>query len=208
MRPQRYNSYDVLIRVGVGKSALLLRFCDDEWTPSFTPTIGVDFKSRTFEIDDNRSLWDTAGQERYRAISNSYYRGAEGIILVYDVTNVESFNNISTWHSDIIKHAPEEVNLILVGNKCEGLEKPLVTEDQGRQLAEKLGIKFIQTSAKANLCVEEAFSTILRDIRKRLIDTGRFPFASGAPKTSTDDLHTESGKLDNRTNTTLTSCCT
>ncbi|KDN39605.1 hypothetical protein RSAG8_08761, partial [Rhizoctonia solani AG-8 WAC10335] len=106
--------YDFLIKLlligdsGVGKSCLLLRFCDDAWTPSFITTIGIDFKIRTIELDGKRiklQIWDTAGQERFRTITTAYYRGAMGILLVYDVTDEKSFNNIRTWHANVEQHA-------------------------------------------------------------------------------------------------------
>ncbi|KAG6874164.1 GTPase Ypt2 [Termitomyces sp. Mi166 len=177
--------YDFLIKwisflKGVGKSCLLLRFCDDAWTPSFITTIGIDFKIRTIELDGKRiklqiSLtivqWDTAGQERFRTITTAYYRGAMGILLVYDVTSENSFNNIRTWHANIEQHASEGVNKILIGNKSDWTDKKVVTEEQGRELAAELGIKFMETSAKANDGVEEAFFTLARDIKTRLIDS-------------------------------------
>ncbi|CAA7267697.1 unnamed protein product [Cyclocybe aegerita] len=150
---------------GVGKSCLLLRFCDDAWTPSFITTIGIDFKIRTIELDGKRiklQIWDTAGQERFRTITTAYYRGAMGILLVYDVTDERSFNNIRTWHANIEQHASEGVNKILIGNKSDWTDKRAVTEEQGRELANELGIKFMETSAKVNEGVEEAFFTLAR----------------------------------------------
>lgn len=172
--------YDFLIKLlligdsGVGKSCLLLRFCDDAWTPSFITTIGIDFKIRTIELDGKRiklQIWDTAGQERFRTITTAYYRGAMGILLVYDVTDEKSFNNIRTWHSNVEQHASEGVNKILVGNKSDWTDKKAVTEEQGRALANEFGIKFMETSAKANDGVEDAFFTLARDIKTRLIDS-------------------------------------
>jgi len=172
--------YDFLIKLlligdsGVGKSCLLLRFCDDAWTPSFITTIGIDFKIRTIELDGKRiklQIWDTAGQERFRTITTAYYRGAMGILLVYDVTDEKSFNNIRTWHSNIEQHASEGVNKILIGNKCDWDEKRAVTLEDGRKLADEFGLRFLETSAKANEGVEEAFFTLARDIKTRLIDS-------------------------------------
>ncbi|KIO16620.1 hypothetical protein M407DRAFT_231220 [Tulasnella calospora MUT 4182] len=161
--------YDFLI-----KSCLLLRFCDDAWTPSFITTIGIDFKIRTIELDGKRiklQIWDTAGQERFRTITTAYYRGAMGILLVYDVTDERSFANIRTWHANIEAHASEGVNKILVGNKCDWEDKRIVTKEQGQELADELGVKFIETSAKINEGVEDAFFTLARDIKTRLIDS-------------------------------------
>ncbi|KAG1829498.1 rab-type small GTP-binding protein [Suillus fuscotomentosus] len=172
--------YDFLIKLlligdsGVGKSCLLLRFCDDAWTPSFITTIGIDFKIRTIELDGKRiklQIWDTAGQERFRTITTAYYRGAMGILLVYDVTDERSYNSIRTWHANIEQHASEGVNKILIGNKSDWTDKRAVPEIQGRALADELGMKFMETSAKANEGVEEAFFTLARDCKTRLIDS-------------------------------------
>ncbi|KZT58469.1 rab-type small GTP-binding protein [Calocera cornea HHB12733] len=172
--------YDFLIKLlligdsGVGKSCLLLRFCDDAWTPSFITTIGIDFKIRTIELDGKRiklQIWDTAGQERFRTITVAYYRGAMGILLVYDVTDERSFNNIRTWYSNVEQHASEGVNKILIGNKCDWDDKRAVTVQQGEELANELGVRFLETSAKQNINVEEAFFSLARDIKARLLDT-------------------------------------
>ncbi|KAJ3249279.1 GTP-binding protein [Chytriomyces hyalinus] len=201
MSTSKNASYDYLIKLlligdsGVGKSCLLLRFSDDSFTPSFITTIGIDFKIRTIELDGKRiklQIWDTAGQERFRTITTAYYRGAMGIILVYDVTDERSFKNIRNWIHNIEQNASEGVNKILVGNKCDMLEKKVINKDQGQTLADEYGIKFLETSAKSNIGVEETFFTLARsptnlifgsivihivffqfnrDIKKRLIDT-------------------------------------
>ncbi|KAL0074637.1 ras family-domain-containing protein [Phycomyces blakesleeanus] len=180
MTTAKSASYDYLIKLlligdsGVGKSCLLLRFSDDSFTPSFITTIGIDFKIRTIELDGKRiklQIWDTAGQERFRTITTAYYRGAMGILLVYDVTDERSFANVRNWFSNIEQHASEGVNKILIGNKCDMVEKRVIAEEQGQELATELGIRFMETSAKANIGVEEAFFDLARDIKKRLIDT-------------------------------------
>lgn len=178
--PAPQQSYDMLAKMlligdsGVGKSCLLLRFCDDAWTPSFITTIGIDFKIRTTELEGKRiklQIWDTAGQERFRTITTAYYRGAMGILLVYDVTDERSFNNIRTWHANVEQHASEGVNKILIGNKCDWTDKKVITEQQGQELADELGLKYLETSAKSNINVEEAFFALARDIKERLIDS-------------------------------------
>lgn len=172
-------AYDYLIKLlligdsGVGKSCLLLRFSDDSFTPSFITTIGIDFKIRTIELEGKRiklQIWDTAGQERFRTITTAYYRGAMGILLVYDVTDEKSFNNIRNWIRNIEQHATESVNKILIGNKCDMVEKKVVDSARGKALADEYGIKFLETSAKNSINVEEAFITLAKDIKKRLID--------------------------------------
>jgi len=202
--------YDFLIKLlligdsGVGKSCLLLRFCDDAWTPSFITTIGIDFKIRTIELDGKRiklQIWDTAGQERFRTITTAYYRGAMGILLVYDVTDDRSFNNIRTWHANIEQHASEGVNKVLIGNKSDWTDKRAVSEEDGRELAEELGIKFIETSAKINEGVEDAFFTLARDIKARLIDSQAD--AANAPSSAAP----VSIKVNQPTSIQAPSCC-
>ncbi|KAJ3669175.1 hypothetical protein LUZ60_011125 [Juncus effusus] len=177
--------YDYLIKLlligdsGVGKSCLLLRFSDGSFTTSFITTIGIDFKIRTIELDNKRiklQIWDTAGQERFRTITTAYYRGAMGILLVYDVTDESSFNNIRNWIRNIEQHASDNVNKILVGNKADMDEsKRAVPTAKGQALADEYGIKFFETSAKTSLNVEEVFFSIARDIKQRLADSDAKP---------------------------------
>ncbi|PWY69805.1 putative rab GTPase SrgA [Aspergillus sclerotioniger CBS 115572] len=160
---------------GVGKSCCLLRFSEDSFTPSFITTIGIDFKIRTIELDGKRvklQIWDTAGQERFRTITTAYYRGAMGILLVYDVTDERSFQNIRTWFSNVEQHASEGVHKILIGNKCDWEEKRAVSTEQGQQLADELGIPFLEVSAKNNINIEKAFYDLASDI-KRGMDTSK-----------------------------------
>ncbi|CAL9118977.1 unnamed protein product [Musa acuminata var. zebrina] len=165
--------------IGVGKSCLLLRFSDGSFTTSFITTIGIDFKIRTIELDGKRiklQIWDTAGQERFRTITTAYYRGAMGILLVYDVTDESSFNNIRNWIRNIEQHASDNVNKILVGNKADMDEsKRAVPTAKGQALADEYGIKFFETSAKTNLNVEQVFFSIARDIKQRLAETDNKP---------------------------------
>lgn len=110
------------ITSGVGKSCLLLRYSDDSFTSSFITTIGIDFKIKSIAIDDAKvklQIWDTAGQERFRTITTAYYRGAMGILLVYDVADENSFNNVRNWMRQIEQNAAENVNRVLIGNKCD-----------------------------------------------------------------------------------------
>ncbi|CEL92628.1 unnamed protein product [Vitrella brassicaformis CCMP3155] len=173
--------YDYLFKLlligdsGVGKSCLLLRFADDTYTDSFISTIGVDFKIRTIELDGKTvklQIWDTAGQERFRTITSSYYRGAHGIIIVYDVTDKESFLNVKNWIAEIDKYATENVNKLLVGNKCDLASKKVVSYDEGKELADQLGIRFLETSAKNSHNVEQAFHIMAGEIKSRVQAAG------------------------------------
>ena len=151
----------------VGKSSLFLRFVDDIWNDTFIPTIGVDFKIKTFEIDSKKikmQIWDTAGQERFKNIIASYYRGAHGILLLYDVTDKDSFKNLSNWLIEIEKNASKNVLKVLIGNKSDLEDKRVVSYNQGKEFADTYGLKFIETSAKKNLNVNEAFETLGREL--------------------------------------------
>ncbi|AYU79957.1 ras-related protein RAB1A [Leishmania donovani] len=179
--------YDYLFKLlligdsGVGKSCLLLRFADDSYTDSYISTIGVDFKIRTLNLESKvikLQIWDTAGQERFRTITSSYYRGAHGIIIVYDTTDMESFNNVKTWLSEIEKYASENVNKILVGNKCDLVTKKAVDTQMAKDFADSLGIPFLETSAKNSTNVEEAFIQMASGIKARLAVSGEVKSAS------------------------------
>lgn len=155
---------------GVGKSCLLLRFADDTYTESYISTIGVDFKIRTIDIDGKTiklQIWDTAGQERFRTITSSYYRGAHGIIVVYDTTDLESFNNVKQWLHEIDRYASDNVNKLLVGNKSDLVGKRVVSYEQAMDFADSLGIEFIETSAKNATNVEKAFLMMASQIKNR-----------------------------------------
>ncbi|XP_019500727.1 PREDICTED: LOW QUALITY PROTEIN: ras-related protein Rab-1B [Hipposideros armiger] len=169
--------YDYLFKLlligdsGVGKSCLLLRFADDTYTESYISTIGVDFKIRTIELDGKTiklQIWDTAGQERFRTITSSYYRGAHGIIVVYDVTDQESYANVKQWLQEIDRYASENVNKLLVGNKSDLTTKKVVDNTTAKEFADSLGIPFLETSAKNATNVEQAFMTMAAEIKKRM----------------------------------------
>jgi len=169
--------YDYLFKLlligdsGVGKSCLLLRFADDTYTESYISTIGVDFKIRTVQLEEKTiklQIWDTAGQERFRTITSSYYRGAHGIIVVYDITDAESFNNVKQWLHEIDRYASENVNKLLVGNKSDMTSKRAVQFDSGKEFADSLGIEFIETSAKNATNVEKAFLAMTSSIKSRM----------------------------------------
>ncbi|XP_072349048.1 ras-related protein Rab-8B-like isoform X1 [Scyliorhinus torazame] len=167
------RGYDHLFKLlligdsGVGKTCLLFRFCDDAFNTTFISTIGIDFKIKTVEFDGKKiklQIWDTAGHERFRTITSAYYRGAMGIMLVYDITQEKSFDNVKNWIRDIEEHASTDVERMILGNKCDVNEKRKVPKERGEKLAIDYGIKFLETSAKSSLNVEEAFSTLTRDI--------------------------------------------
>eukprot|EP01094_Clydonella_sp_ATCC50884_P009771 TRINITY_DN192_c0_g1_i3.p2 TRINITY_DN192_c0_g1~~TRINITY_DN192_c0_g1_i3.p2 ORF type:complete len:218 (+),score=103.05 TRINITY_DN192_c0_g1_i3:45-656(+) len=180
--------YDYLFKLlligdsGVGKSCLLLRFADDTYTESYISTIGVDFKIRTIQMDGKSiklQIWDTAGQERFRTITSSYYRGAHGIIVVYDVTDQVSFNNVKQWLQEIDRYACESVNKLLVGNKSDLSTKKVVDYNTAKEFADGLGIPLLETSAKNATNVEEAFVTMTKEIKGRMANSGGGAAAGG-----------------------------
>ncbi|CAM8978950.1 unnamed protein product [Rhodiola kirilowii] len=169
--------YDYLFKLlligdsGVGKSCLLLRFADDSYLDSYISTIGVDFKIRTVEQDGKAiklQIWDTAGQERFRTITSSYYRGAHGIIIVYDVTDEESFKNVKQWLNEIHRYASDNVNKLLVGNKCDLTDNRAISYETAKAFADEIGIPFLETSAKDAINVEQAFMAMSADIKTRM----------------------------------------
>jgi Ras-related protein Rab-1A len=169
--------YDYLFKIiivgdtGVGKSCVLLRFVDEAFTDSYISTIGVDFKIKTIELDGKTiklQLWDTAGQERFRTITSSYYRGTNGVVLVYDVTDITSFNSIKQWLSEVERYASPNTLKLLIGNKSDLNHKRVIPYEQGLAYAKDLDIPFIETSAKNNNGIKEAFETMAREIKNKV----------------------------------------
>ena len=136
----------------------------------------IDFKIRTIEMDGKRvklQIWDTAGQERFRTITQAYYRGAMGILLIYDVTNANTWKNVRNWVRNIADNAPQTVNKILIGNKADMKpEMRQVSTAQGQSLADEYGMKFFETSARTGVNVAEAFLTLATDVKDRLLAGG------------------------------------
>jgi Ras-related protein Rab-8A len=156
----------------------LIRYANDSFSPTFITTIGIDFKIKNIMLGGEQGnkriklqIWDTAGQERFRTITTSYFRGAQGILLVYDVTDRTTFLSIRNWVQQIQMHADVNVNKVLIGNKCDMPERAVSTEE-GEALAEEYEIMFFETSAKQDLLVEEAFLSIATDVKNRLMADG------------------------------------
>ncbi|XP_030643185.1 ras-related protein Rab-15-like [Chanos chanos] len=165
------KQYDVLFRIlllgdsGVGKTCLLCRFTENEFQPTHISTIGVDFRMKTLEINGIKvriQIWDTAGQERYQTIAKQYYRRAQGIVFVYDITNVQSFQHIAKWASDVDEYAPDQVQKILVGNKCDEEQRRRVPTEEGKKLAKAYGMDFFETSACTSYNIQESFTQLTK----------------------------------------------
>jgi len=173
-KAKNYDHLFKLLLIGdsaVGKTCILFRFSDDQFNSSFISTIGIDFKIKTVDINGKRvklQIWDTAGQERFHTITTSYYRGANGIMMVYDITNPKSFDNITKWLRNITDHAAEDVIRILLGNKSDMEDKRMISTARGKEIADQNGIKFFETSAKNNVNIHDAFITLATDILERI----------------------------------------
>merc|ERR1712170_315611 len=152
--------YIIIGDTGVGKSCLLLQFTDKRFQPVHDLTIGVEFGSRTITIDDNQiklQIWDTAGQEKFRSITRSYYRGAAGALLVYDITRRDTFEHLQSWLEDCRRYSNKDIVIMLIGNKSDLSNKRAVSKEEGESFAAKNGLTFLETSAKTAENVEAAF---------------------------------------------------
>uniref|UniRef100_H3AWB0 Ras-related protein SEC4 n=1 Tax=Latimeria chalumnae TaxID=7897 RepID=H3AWB0_LATCH len=172
LKPYNYSYFFFfLVEVGENRSFIMWKKMQLSLSLSFFVFTGIDFKIRTVELDGKKiklQIWDTAGQERFRTITTAYYRGAMGIMLVYDITNEKSFDNIKNWIRNIEEHASSDVERMILGNKCDMNEKRQVSKERGEKLAIDYGIKFLETSAKSSINVEQAFFTLAGDIMTKL----------------------------------------
>lgn len=163
--------YIIIGDTGVGKSCLLLQFTDKRFQPVYDLTIGVEFGARMVTIDKKQiklQIWDTAGQESFRSITRSYYRGAAGALLVYDVTRRDTYNHLASWLEDARQHASPNMVISLIGNKCDLETRREVKREEGEAFAREHGLLFMETSAKTGVHVEDAFTITANTIYERL----------------------------------------
>merc|ERR1719240_760223 len=171
--PKHYDQIVKLMMIGdsgVGKSCLLFRFACGSFTNHQRLTDGIDFRHKTIDSDGRSvklQVWDTAGQERFHTITQQYYRKAQGIVLVYDITDEESFANIRKWAAQIAAHSEEGTDRVLVGNKLD-LEPRVVSTARGQAVADEYGIPFFETSAQSGQGVDEAFAALASNVCKRV----------------------------------------
>ncbi|KAL4714044.1 hypothetical protein ACJJTC_008398 [Scirpophaga incertulas] len=153
---------------GVGKTCMLVRFRDGTFLAgNYISTVGIDFRNKVVTVDGIKvklQIWDTAGQERFRSVTHAYYRDAHALLLLYDVTNKSSFDNIRAWLGEIREYAQDDVVIMLLGNKSDsGLERA-VRREEGQRLAREYQVAFMETSAKTGLNVEAAFAHVARSL--------------------------------------------
>lgn len=153
---------------GVGKSCLLQRFADSTFDEGSASTIGVDFRIQSIRLGEENvklQIWDSAGQERYRTVASSYYRGAHGVGIVFDVTQRESFQNVEFWMEELERvEQGGPMQKLLIGNKCDLDEKRRVSKEEAEEFASEMKMKYIETSAKTAENVAEAFTTVTQEI--------------------------------------------
>nr|XP_021522919.1 ras-related protein Rab-26 isoform X2 [Aotus nancymaae] len=156
---------------GVGKTCLLVRFKDGAFLAgTFISTVGIDFRNKVLDVDGVKvklQMWDTAGQERFRSVTHAYYRDAHALLLLYDVTNKASFDNIQAWLTEIHEYAQHDVALMLLGNKVDSAHERVVKREDGEKLAKEYGLPFMETSAKTGLNVDLAFTAIAKELKQR-----------------------------------------
>ena len=158
----------------VGKSCFLMRYSDNVFVENYITTIGLDYKLKYVQLDTGETikvqLWDTAGQDRYRTIAKNYYKGSHGILLLYDVTKLSSFENIREWIKDIKEEVYEKAIIFLIGNKIDKTTERKITTEQGTKLAEEYNLPFFEASAKSGENVDEIFKFLYKKISEVYIE--------------------------------------
>jgi len=176
--PYNYNyifKYIIIGDMGVGKSCLMRQFIDKKFMADCPHTIGVEYGTRIIEVQGQKiklQIWDTAGQERFRAVTRSYYRGAAGAIMVYDITRRTTFNHISSWLSEANNLASPNTILFLIGNKADLDASRDVTREEAEEFAKEHNLTFLETSAKTGENVEEAFLETAKNIYQKIQEGG------------------------------------
>ena len=173
MADNKTGYYDVKYKImvlgesKVGKTSLIKRYTKDQFGGVYLTTVGMDFQDKIIEIEDKKvrlQVWDTAGQERFRNVTKSYFQSSHGLLVVYDITDKESFDKIKFWIENIKNNAPENAKLILVGNKCDLANERKVTIEDGENKARNYNIKFFESSAKDGTNVNELFFYLANEI--------------------------------------------
>jgi len=198
------KDYDYLFKIviigdsGVGKSSLLLRFAENSFTESYLTTIGVDFRFRTLNVGGKSvklHIWDTAGQERFRTMTSAYYRGSDGIVLVYDTTDRDSFEHVDSWLQEVNRFSADTTCKILIGNKNDLSAQRAVPPEEAQRKASALGLAgFVETSAQTAEKVDQAFSLIAAEMIKSAERAAAATAGVRAPAFSLGERHSPVSK--------------
>ena len=156
----------------VGKSSFILKYIDNSFTLYYTATLGIDFKQKKIKLKDGRDvrlrIFDTAGQERYKSVSASFIKKADGVILIYDIGDLESFEAVENWIKSIREIGKEKLPIILVGNKCDlPDDKRMISLKEGQDKADEFNIPFYETSCKEGINIKEVFEKLVDDIMEK-----------------------------------------
>ncbi|XP_052684564.1 ras-related protein Rab-37-like isoform X7 [Crassostrea angulata] len=156
---------------GVGKTSLLVQFDQGRFQAgSFSATVGIGFTNKVVDVEGTKvklQIWDTAGQERFRSITRAYYRDANALLLLYDVSNKASFDNIRAWLGEINEYAQEDVVIMLLGNKADMTSERVIRTEDGERLANEYNVAFMETSAKTGMNVDLAFMAVAKDLKMK-----------------------------------------
>lgn len=173
--------YIIVGNSGVGKTALLFQYIDKRFSSLHDMTIGVDFGTKIIERNNRTiklQIWDTAGQENFRSITRAFYRGAIGALLVFDVTNSQSFEQLSSWLDDVQKYSMNYINIVLIGNKCDLPDYREISKDQAENFAKKHNLTYFEVSAKTGQNIDDVFScisdSIINDINAGIINSSLY----------------------------------
>ena len=169
------ESYDERIRMmllgdsNVGKTSILKRYCKNQFSESYISSMGIDFETKYIKVGKktiNLQIWDTAGQERYKVIAKNYYNKSDGFIIVYDITNKNSFDSISNWVKDIKELASYDNKNIILGNKCDLENMRQISKEEGDNLAKKYNCQFFEVSAQSGKNIDKSFLCLVQSILK------------------------------------------
>ena len=167
------ENFDILYKIviigdsGVGKSNILSRYVRDEFSIDTKATVGVEFGSKIISINNQQikmQIWDTAGQEKYKSVSSIYYKGAKGALLVYDISRKETFNNLNRWVNEIKNNSDENINILLIGNKCDLEEGRQISQEEAFEKAKEINAGFLEVSALQAVNIEKAFKYLIQQI--------------------------------------------
>ena len=206
------EEYEMMVKIiligdsGVGKTNIMSKFLKNQFMEESKATIGVEFGSKLFNHEGHKikaQIWDTAGQEKYKAITGAYYKGSKGALVVYDITQKKSFENIEKWVNDLKVAGDPKITIILIGNKSDLEDKRQVLKDQGEEKARSFGCAFLETSAYSGDNIGKAFNLMIKEIYEKLSSdsTGEGDLDPGSKG---DDLKLD--KADDK-NIKKKSCC-